>query len=228
MRVAAAVLTYRAKSTDRIGLLAVTVDSLREADAVYVIDNGSDDGSDRLIRKLYNGFTHGWPIHTSGFGTNLCARVARGDGADIVVLSDDDMLWRDGWRDKLEAWWVDAPDDLGLTGCHVEPLFPWNEYLGTVTYGGLSGLERTSSGAASWSYRKEHLDVVLGPVGIPQQVQGYGDVPACDRLRDRGYRICQVDLAEHIGHGRSTWGNKTVEKYGWDLEPALALLEGAA
>lgn len=229
MRVCAVVLTYRALSTSREHLLADTVASLKaEADVVYVVDNGSDDDSDRYVRTTYNGLTHGHPIHTSGFGANMCARVAKGDGADIIVLSDDDMWWREGWRDQLEQWWRFAPEDVALTGGHIEPLFPWNECQGRVEFGEVPGLERTSTGGASWTYRAEHFDTIFGPKGIPQQVQGYGDVPACDRIRDRKHRICQIDLAEHRGHGLSTWGNATVAKYGWDIEPALAILRGAS
>lgn len=227
MRVAAAVLTYRALSTGREHLLADTVASLKaEADAVYVVDNGSDDDSDRMVRTTYHGLTHGFPLHTSGYGTNLCARVAAGDGADLVVLSDDDMWWRPGWRATLEQWWRFAPEDVALTGGHIEPLFHWNECVGRVEFGEVPGLERTSTGSASWTYRAERFADIFGPRGIPQQVQGYGDVPACDRLRERGFRICQVDVAEHRGHGQSTWGNSTVEKFGWDLGPALAILRG--
>lgn len=229
MRTCAVVLTYRAISTGREELLAETVRSLKaEADAVYVVDNGSDDGSDRMVRSEYGGLTHGHPLHTSGYGTNLCARVAAGDGSHLVVLSDDDMHWRPGWRATLESWWRFAPEDVALTGGHVEPLFPWNDCLGRVEFGEVPGLERTSTGAASWTYLADRFGAIFSPRGIPQQVQGHGDVPACERLLERGYRICQVDVAEHRGHGKSTWGNATVAKYGWDVEPAMAILRGAS
>lgn len=227
MKVHAAVLTYRAKSTDRVQLMLDTVASLNEADAVYLVDNGSDDGSDQMVEQL-GGYVSTSTIHTSGAGTNLCARILAGTDAEVCVLSDDDMFWRPGWRRQLEQWWQAAPDDVALTGCHIEPLFPWNEVTGTVRYGGIPGLVRASTGAASWSYRARHFDTIFGPAGIPQQVQGHGDVPACDRIYDRGHRICQIDLADHTGHERSTWGNRTVERWGWDLGPALELLEAAA
>jgi hypothetical protein len=50
-------------------------------------------------------------------------------------------------------------------------------------------------------------------------------VPTCQRITDAGYRVAQLNLAEHAGHGRSTWGNRTVEMHGWDIDPALACLE---
>jgi hypothetical protein len=224
VRVAAAVLTFRAVTHDRIGLLEQTIGSLDEADDVFVVDNGSDDGSDGYVREL-GGHCHHGDLTTSGHGTNLCARILAGTTADICVLSDDDMLWRAGWRDQLEAWWTEADDDVALTGCHIEPLFPWNEVIGPVRFAGVPGLVRSSTGAASWSYRSRHFDAIFGPAGIPQQVQGHGDVPACDRVRDRGFRICQIHLAEHVGHERSTWGNRTTDRYGWDVAPAMRLLQ---
>lgn len=224
MKVAAAVLTYRAVSFDRVELLEQTLDSLDSVDELYLIDNNSDDGTAELVKEM-GGFTHHLPLHTSGHGTNLCARVLASTDADICVLSDDDMLWRDGWRDQLERWWGEAPDDVALTGCHLEPMFHWNEISGTVAFGAVPGLVRASTGAASWSYRPRHFDAIFGPSGIPQQVQGHGDVPACDRLIDRGYRICQIDLADHAGHNHSTWGNITVDKYGWDVDTVRTMLQ---
>lgn len=224
MKVAAAVLTYRAVTHDRVDLMLDTLDSLDEADAVYLVDNGSDDASADLVREL-GGHVHAGALHTSGHGTNLCARILASTDADICVLSDDDMIWRPGWRDQLEAWWSSAPDDIALTGCHIEPLFHWNEVDGVVAHGGIPALVRHSTGAASWSYRASSYETIFGPSGIPQQIQGHGDVPACDRVRERGFRICQIDLAEHVGNDRSTWGNMTVERYGWDVGAARELLK---
>jgi glycosyltransferase involved in cell wall biosynthesis len=224
VKVCAAVLTYRALSTGRVDLLERTLDSLDEADDVYLFDNGSDDGSAELVDE-WGGVSHDRDLHTSGHGTNMCARILAGTDADICVLSDDDMFWRPGWRDTLTAWWSMAPEDVALTGCHIEPAFHWNEIEGAVRFGGVPGLVRTSTGAASWSYRAEDYETIFAPKGIPQQVQGHGDVPACDRLRQRDRRICQIDIADHIGHERSTWGNLTVQKYGWNVEPIRRALE---
>ena len=127
MRVAAAVLTYRALSTGRGRLLRRCWESLQEADAVYLVDNGSGDGTEVLVDWL-GGYCHRGTLHTSGHGTNLCARVLAGDGANICVHSDDDMVWRPGWRAKLERWWAEAPADvagsvgtLTLSCVHLSP-----------------------------------------------------------------------------------------------------------
>lgn len=215
MKLAACVLTYRAISTGRLDLLRDTLSGLKEAGQVFLLDNGSDDGSADLVAS-WGGVVNKGPLHTSGHGTNMAARILAATDADLCVLSDDDMAWPEGWADKLTAWWSDAPDDLWLTGCHLEPDFPWNEITGTAEYGGQRGLIRTSTGAASWSYRRSSTGQIFP---IPQQVQGWGDVPACDRIAELGGRIAQLDLAEHAGQGMSTWGNKSEQKYGWELEP---------
>lgn len=225
MKVAAAVLTYRAIATDRVPLLEQTVASLREADFLQVVDNGSTDGTRELVEG-WGGVSHDGPLHTSGHGNNLQARILAATDADLCVFSDDDMFWKPGWRDKLEAWWSEAPDDVAMTGCHIEPDFHWNQIDGRIVCGDVPGLVRKSTGGASWSLPSRHLTTFFGPAGIWQQHQGYGDVMACDRLTERGYRICQIDLAEHAGQGQSTWGNSTETKYGWDVRPVLAMLHG--
>jgi glycosyltransferase involved in cell wall biosynthesis len=209
VRVAAAILTYRALSTGRGRLLRRCWESLQEADAVYLVDNGSGDGTEVLVDWL-GGYCHRGTLHTSGHGTNLCARILAGDGADICVHSDDDMVWRPGWRAKLERWWAEAPGDVAITGCHLEGDWPWNQRTGKALYGGIPAFVRTSTGAASWAYRASMASTIFP---IPQQVQGFGDVPTCDRLTQSGLRVCQIDLATHEGR-TSTWGNLTERRYG--------------
>jgi hypothetical protein len=225
MKVAAAVLTYRPVHFDRFDLLDDTIKSLRgEADAVYLIDNSPDDESIDELRARYGRVTtNRGVLHTSGKGINLLAHVLEvcEPLAGILVHSDDDVLWRPDWRDRLEQWWQGAPDDLALTGCHIEPEFYWNEVTAVVEFGGIKGLCRHSTGAASWTYRPQHRSDIFP---VPEQVQGVGDVPACQHLEAKGLGICQIDLADHMAQGDSTWGNRTLAKYGWDDAPVKAML----
>jgi hypothetical protein len=221
VKIAACVLTYQAISTGRLEDLKRTLRSLQTASEVFVYDNGSTDGTQDLVES-WGGVVNTTSLHTSGHGTNMCARILASTDADICVLSDDDMTWNiDYWDVLLSNWWMEAPGDIWLTGGHLEPAYPWNEIRGQVEYGGVKGLIRTSTGAASWTYRREMTDQIFP---IPQQVQGWGDVPACDRIDERGGKVAQIDLAEHAGHGRSTWGNKTAAKYGHDLGPVRAMV----
>ena len=220
MKIAACVLTYNAISTNRVDPLKDTLRSLAECGRVFLFDNGSTDGTADLVAS-YGGLLNKTKLHTSGHGTNMCARILAATDADLCVISDDDMFWDIGWRDKLDAWWSEAPTDIWVTGGHMEPIYPWNEITGQVEYGGVKGLLRTSTGAASWTYRRESTDLIFP---IPQQVQGWGDVPACDKIDEAGGKVAQISIATHAGHGRSTWGNKTEQKYGHDLAPVLALV----
>jgi GT2 family glycosyltransferase len=220
--IAAAVLTYNLFVHGRLDLFRQAVESLSEPGVVVIpVDNHSTDGTADVIREM-GGYCSLDELTTCGHGTNLCARVAIGTGATLCVLSDDDMWWRPGWSDHLRAWWSEAPDDVLLTGCHLEPVFPWNLIHGRIVCGGIPGLIRASTGAASWSFRADDWPRI-GPV--PERRQGWGDVPACGRVWASGARVAQVDLAEHAGHGRSSWGNRTIELHGWDIEPVRRALE---
>lgn len=207
MRVAVSVLTYNPRKNGRWDLFERTLESLRAGGSfdLFIVDNGSVDGTAEWVDER-GGYVNRSSLHTSAHGNNLGARILAGSDADICVLSDDDVEWSESWVDELAAWWSAAPDDIAITGCHVEPNYPWNTLLGTVDVAGRRGLIRASTGAASWSYRQKHYGLIFP---MPQQVQGWGDVPTCDKVQDAGYRIAQIDLARHIGEGQSTWGNQS-------------------
>lgn len=215
MKVAAVVLTWNPTRHGRLGLLADTVESLAEADDVIVVDNGSTDGTDLAGYRTHR---NDGPNTTSGYGTWTCLRVGAGTGAELVVVSDDDMVWRSGWRDKLEAFWQAAPDDVLLAGGHLEPAFPWNE-IRDVREG---WIERNSTGAASWTTTNPSKVVEIGAMW-DLTTQGKWDVYVCHLVRSFGLRIGQLDLAEHVGTV-STWGNGTVDRWGWDVAPIRELI----
>lgn len=223
MNVRAAILTYKPEATGRLKQLVSTWAGLFvEANEVWIVDNGSGADEVAAIHDAFmegvghrvNVWTHSDKLHTSGHGTNLQARILAGlsQPGDICVLSDDDMAWRPRWRDTLQKWWEEAPADVILTGCHLEPPYPWSPVEGRHDF---PALYRGSTGAASWSYRAESHSLIFP---IPERVQGTGDVPACTRLRSSGRRIAQLDLADHVGQA-STWGNRTASMYP-DLTPA--------
>lgn len=205
--IGAAVLTRNPVTHDRVRMLDECLGSLTEADTLILVDNASAPDEAKVARKLARKHGAGYaynpgPLTSCEHGTNLRAAALEQAGCDLSVISDDDIWWRPGWRTNLEAWWQDAPDGLVVTGCHVEPDYPWNPAYGELTLAGLAGALRASTGSGTWSFRDWRR---VGP--LHEWQQGWGDVPACHRLRAVGLDIAQIDLAEHRGEERSTWGN---------------------
>lgn len=226
MKVRAAVLTYRPAHFDRLELLAATVDSLKEADELWVVDNGSGADEVQAItdRLGFAPVTHHSTNHNCAHGTNWQARILAGASrpGDLCVLSDDDIAWRPGWRATLEDWWRKCPGDVILTGCHLEPEYEWNGIVGRDEF---PALYRRSTGAATWTYRRRSHELIFP---IPERHQGTGDVPACHSLTDGAFRIAQLDLADHAG-ATSTWGNRTTEMFpDASVDPVLEVLYGTA
>lgn len=220
--ISAAVLTWNPERHGRLELLHKTLRSLRaETLKVGLVDNGSDPRVEIDLGPSVVGVYNDTWNTTSGFGTWLAMQTAAALADDgICVVSDDDMYWRPGWAQRLADWWAEAPDDLLLTGCHLEPEYHWN----TITAHGPGWLERESTGAASWSFRSTdlpRLHELIRPIPITRQ--GVWDVPVCQTIRRNGYRIAQLDLADHVGE-QSTWGNGTVNTYGWDIGPVREMI----
>lgn len=222
MKIVAAILTRNQYEHDRRSLFEQTVESFRaEQIPLYVVDNGSTDGTDRLVQS-----GHDWTPWlnagrntTSGFGTWTCCRLLAATDADLCVVSDDDMQWTAGWTAPLIDWWQQAPDSLVLTGGHIEPAFPWNQISSRVVYGNTIGLLRESTGAASWTWPRDRFERLARAARmLPIDRQGDWDVPMCRMLTGQGNTIGQVDVADHAGVGRSTWGNRTEPLYGWDVD----------
>ena len=215
MKIGAAVLTWNPIRNGRLQLLHETLESLwAEADTVRIVDNGSTDGFAGGDWKNTGRNT------TSGFGTYSCVRLVGGMDVDICVVSDDDMVWKHGWADRLRAFWAGADDNVLLAGGHLEPIFFWNTVAGHEP----GVIWRESTGAASWTFRHADYErLVRYCAMVDMGIQGVWDVPVCQRIRRDGFRIGQLDLAEHVGD-RSTWGNETVGHYGWDVEPVRELI----
>lgn len=210
MRVGAAVLTHNPIANDRMPLLGSAYGSLKSgADRVVVVDNGSTDGF------AGGDWRNDGPNTTCGYGTYSCLRVVAGLDVDLCVVSDDDMFWTAAWATSLAEFWSAAPDDVLLAGGHLEPEFFWN----TIEAAEPGVLWRASTGAASWTFRRRDYDTLIKfAQSVDMGIQGVWDVPVCQRIRRAGYRIAQLDLAEHQGR-TSTWGNRTVDVHGWELGP---------
>lgn len=201
MRIAAGVFTWNPRRNRRVGLLRDVLESLREADRVFLVDNGSDDGSADLIRRM-GGYINEGRVTTCGAGMNLTGRILAEHGdADLFVLSNDDVVWHDGWAARLRDVWKQIPDDVVIVSGLLQAEYPWN------TARGVEGpvLIRDTVCGGAWTLRSVDYDRVF-PVST---VRGWDDVPKCRELAADGLRVGAVDVADHAGEGSSTWGNQS-------------------
>ncbi len=207
IKVAVAVRTWNVLQTGRRDAFERTLSSLRHAGHPFelvLVDNGSTDGTARLVRDLggYAAPRIG-DNNDAGWGMNVAIHRALRHEPDIVVFSDDDIAWKPRFLAKLVRFWTHAPEDVALLGGYVEPQWEWNTVRGVIDCGGTRALVRDTAPGGSWSFLARNW-TRIGPVAA----DNHADMSACVRLRAAGLRVCQTDLAEHIGWGRSTWGNQ--------------------
>lgn len=217
MNVAVGIMTFNAITLLRGDLLQDTVKSCLVAFPgcpIGVFDVGSTDGSEQLKVPLDNGVNGRiWSLraddgnHTPGAGRLLIVPELRRTGPQIIVLSDDDMVWKEGAKDKLVAFWSQAPDDVAVVSGLLEPEWHWNTPRETVDAGGVRVLVRDSCPGAAWSFRAHHWGLIE-----PLLKRDFGyDYDACVALRERGMRVGAMDLADHAGWEHSTHGNRAIE-----------------
>lgn len=206
MKVVGWAFTQDAYKHDRAEWLRQVVAALGEADEVLLFDHHSLDGTGELVRELGGTcWVHDDGNRTIGRAMNLGHQAAAdAAGADgIVVTAQDDVVWRAGWREQLEAFWADAPADVAILSGLLEPEFGWAAVLERVEFGGVAGLARLTVPGGAWTYRGETWPYMRWA----NEVAPSHDMPICDRLRTQGARLVAADLAVHLGAYRSTWGN---------------------
>jgi len=205
VKVAVGVLTHNQFETGRHELFKATVASLRQGGYpfdLYIVDNGSTDETSDYVASLGGLVLHD-PVTTCGHGMNATIGACAASGAGLVVFSNDDIYWHDGAIEALVRFWGAAPRDILIASGSLEPDYPWNTPREMVEAGGVRALIRDTAPGGTWTLRARDWKVI-GPV---PESQGYDDVPTCRRLTARGYRVCQIDLADHVGEEVSTWGN---------------------
>lgn len=81
------------------------MESMSEADGVYVLDTGSEDGTVSVLREM------GAQVQSQVFtpwrfdaARNRSLELVPED-ADICVCTDLDEVFLPGWREKMEQWW---------------------------------------------------------------------------------------------------------------------------
>lgn len=172
----------------------------------YTLDittNCSTDSTDKVVRKL-GGIVNN-DVCQMWWGMEMAILAAAEHKPDIILFTADDIEYYPGWMEKLLAFWREAPDDLVLLTLFIEPEWDWNIPTGTIDAGGMRAITRASTPGACWSFRASDLDKVL-PTGRRSPGE---DLDVCERLRKAGYRMAQVDLADHIGEKQSAWGNQS-------------------
>ena len=82
------------------------MDSMREADGVFVLDTGSTDGTPELLRSL-GAVVREETVEPWRFDAARNRSLATVPGsADLCVCTDLDEVFRPGWRDAMEKAWT--------------------------------------------------------------------------------------------------------------------------
>ena len=202
MKIAVAVLTF-----GRPWLLERTLASLGDVDKLILMDNnnGMDMQTGAIVAEWELDCFIMRNMLPVGAAMNGLIDHALSYEPDLVVFSADDYEYKEGWREDLEEWWEEADEDVAITSCHLEPIYPWNTIKKAVSFGGRTGLSRRTLPGSSWTLRAG-MWPEIGP--IPERT-GQEDTEVCLKLLDKGYRLCALDLAEHIGEEQSAWGNNS-------------------
>ncbi len=201
LKLAIAMLTW-----NRRELFERTYNSLRHPASypymLSILDQGSNDGTGQIIQQL-DGIVN---ATNTGFGAgmNRVVGMALTHEPDIVLFTADDYEYKIDALPRLMAFWQDAPQNVALVCCDLEHDYPWNQPRGVVQVGEQRALIRATVPGANWSFRAADWEMI-GPM---REATGKGeDLEICHRLTTAGYTLCALDLAEHIGELRSSWGN---------------------
>jgi glycosyltransferase involved in cell wall biosynthesis len=206
VKIAAGMLTWNHIKFGRAEMFKDAWDSLEKGylpvDRILVT-NGSTDGTQDVVREM-GGIVD--DTHSAiWYGMELAIKWCIEQGADIVLFTADDIVYYDGWAERLERFWQDAPDEVKLCSLILEPMYPWNTIRGTLEAGGERAILRDSLGGCCWSFRAKDWPII-GP--LPQVFPGE-DLPVCQKLVAQGYYLAQIDMGIHEGEKVSAWGNES-------------------
>ena len=120
--------------------------SMKEADAVYVLDTGSEDGSPELLRSLGARVS---AAHIEPWRFDRARNVSLAlvpEDTDICVCTDLDEVFHPGWRAALEAQWTEG---TGRACCRYTWSFQPDGSEGTVFW--ISKIHRRRGSSTSWT-----------------------------------------------------------------------------
>jgi glycosyltransferase involved in cell wall biosynthesis len=222
MKIAVGILCHNQEKYGRVDLFDQCLKSVQAAqpDHLVVMDNGSTDGTAERVAALVGGvavdriagYPHG---NTCGYGMNKLARTLAELDADVLVMSNDDIVWQSDAFDRLRTVWAEMSERAAIVSGLVEPTFalpnqrPWNEVLGVLDVADETLWVRRSVPGGAWSFRRDMVDAIFPVSTFP----GVDDVPACHRLIENEYLVGAVDVAAHAGIESSTWNNGSHQLY---------------
>ncbi len=182
-----------------------TYESIKDEpwDQFVVLTNGSTDGTEEVVRDL-GGIVDETDDHIY-YGNNRLVEELRGN--DLIVLSADDLLYEEGWLERLQDFMAAAPEAIALSSAYLEPLWEWNQPRGVVNFGGERALVRDSVCGSSWCFRSKDWEWI-GPLPDLDGTPGE-DLVTCEKIRALGKKMVALDLCEHIGQEHSAWGNES-------------------
>lgn len=200
IKVVIAVLTH-----NRRELFKQTISSLKQTKLPYervILDNGSTDGTEKLVATLPNSRCNRDGDYSIGHGFRLAVEMALERDPDLIVFTADDYIYCPGWLDHLVAFWQFAPPKTALCSCVVEPIYHWNTIERAERINGKWALRRRTLPGANWSFPVD-LWPEIEPM-VPSRSHKY-DHRVCHALRNAGWGLYALPLAEHAGAGRSAW-----------------------
>jgi GT2 family glycosyltransferase len=179
-----------------------------------LLDNGSSDGTEEFILESQE-ISKSWQVvfhkpddgvTTPGRGLNELIKHVLKRKPAVVVLSDDDILWKPEAGETIRKFWSESPEDPVILGGLFEPDWHWNTPRELITRGGVKALVRDSCPSAAWTFLSKNWSKI-GPVS-----EEFGhDYETCMDLKEKNKRVAQIDLAEHLGWGLSSHGNDAIE-----------------
>ena len=167
--------------------------SMAEADGVYVLDTGSTDGTQLLLRAA-GAVVEAAKIMPWRFDTarneSLDRCLAAFPDADILVCTDLDEVFRPGWRAALETIWIEAPQ---------APTTARYEYVWSFNKDGSDGVkffqEKVHTpGACRWTY-PVHEVLEYGEPKVFVDAQGVRLEHHADPTKSRGDYLRLLELS---------------------------------
>lgn len=184
---------------------------------VYLVDNGSTDGSQLLAREQYSEVTILQMPRNMGYcmSYNVAVEAAFADGCEWVIWQNNDTLVLPGWLDSMAAA-AAADSRIGVMG----PVFrDWSsdgpnyfmqkrhpEIVSFMEDGGHAPVDVDWVEGSVCAVKRECLENV-GPLE-PSLFIYWEETDFCRRARFRGWRVVLVpgSVARHYGGGDTASG----------------------